>query len=182
MSLNINQNRNDKKYPLKEQVLRVFWSLGKIVFLLTPRPMFGLRRFILRLFGAKIGKKVYIYPSTKIYFPWKFSISDWSAIGENALIYNLGEVKIGKKATISHNAHICAGTHDYTDVTLPLQKPAIQIEDQVWIAADAFIGPGVTIGEGAVIGARATVFKDISPWSVVGGNPARFIKKREINE
>ena len=182
MKLDIKQNRKTSKYPIKEQFYRIFWSLGKIIFLLTPRPLFGLRRLILRLYGANVGEHVHIYPTTKIYFPWKLTIGDWSAIGEDALIYNLGFVIIGKRVTISHKSHICAGTHDYTDISLPLQKPQITIEDQAWIAADAFIGPGITIGQGAVVGACACVFKNVEPWTVVGGNPAKFIKKRVINE
>ncbi len=182
MSLDIQQNRHDQKYTVKEQLYRVFWMIGKVFFRITPRPCFGLRRFILRCFGASIGKNVNIYSSTKIYFPWKLSVGDWSAIGENALIYNLGPIVIGEKTTISHKAHICAGTHDYSNTALPLQKPGIIIGDQSWIAAEAFVGPAVSIGEGAVVGARAAVFKDVDAWIVVGGNPAKFIKKREINE
>nr|WP_321290256.1 hypothetical protein [uncultured Sunxiuqinia sp.] len=182
MSLKIDQNRKDRKYPLNEQLLRVLWIFGKIIFRLTPRPLFGLRCSILRLYGAKIGKHVNIYSSTQIYFPWKLTIGDWSAIGEQAFIYNLGSITIGEKSTISHKTHLCAGTHDYTNASLPLLKPTITVEDQVWIASEAFVGPGVSIGQGAVIGARAAVFKDVEPWSVVGGNPARLIKKRTIKE
>ncbi|WP_347841432.1 hypothetical protein [uncultured Draconibacterium sp.] len=182
MKLNISQNRKARKYSKKEIGLRLLWVLGRFYFKLTPRPFFAGRRFILRLFGAKIGKNVHIYPSTNIFFPWNLDIGDWSAIGEMTLIYNLGPVIIGERATISHKAHICAGTHDYTKAELPLQKPTIVIEDQVWVAADSFVGPGVTIGQGAVVGARAAVFKNVAPWTVVGGNPANFIKMREIKD
>lgn len=182
MNLDIQQNRKDQKYTTKEQLCRVFWMAGKILFRLTPRPCFGFRRFILRCFGATVGKHVHIYSTTQIYFPWNLSIGDWSAIGEMALIYNLGPVNIGERATISHKAHVCAGTHDFKDVSLPLLKPSITIEDHAWVAAEAFLGPGVHIGEGAIVGARAVIFKDVDPWTVVGGNPARFIKKREVNE
>ncbi|TDN98224.1 hypothetical protein [Sunxiuqinia elliptica] len=182
MSLDINTNRKDQKYSIWELFLRVFWGLGRLIFCLTPRPFFGCRRFILRIFGAKIGKHVHIYPSTTIYFPWNLTIGDWSAIGENALIYNLGPIIIGKKSTISHNAHLCAGTHDYNDPTLPLLKPKIIIDDEVWVAAEAFIGPSVHINEGAVIGARSCVVKDVNAWSVVAGNPAKHIKKRIIRD
>ncbi len=181
MNLEIDQNRKAKKYPTNEQLLRLLWFFGKVMFQLSPRPFFAYRRFILRIFGAKIGKNVNIYPSSEIYFPWNLQIGSWSAIGENALIYNLGKVVIGNKVTISHKAHICAGSHDYCDPTLPLIKPKIVLQDQVWIAAEAFIAPGVTVGEGAVVGARSAVFRDVEPWTVVGGNPARFIKKRVIN-
>ena len=107
-------------------------------------------------------------------------MGDWSAIGEDAFIYNLGKVTLGEKVTISHRAQLCAGTHDYTQPDLPLLKPPIVIENQAWICADAFIGPNVTIGEGAIVGARAVVMKNVEPWMIVAGNPAKLIKKREL--
>ena len=135
---------------------------------------------MLRLFGAKIGRHVHISNTAKIWMPWKFSIGDWSAIGEEVWIYNLGSISIGKAVTISQKAHLCAGNHDYQDPSMPLLKPPITVADQAWICADAFIGPGVTVNEGAVVGARAVVVKNIDPWNVVAGNPARFIKKRNL--
>ena len=114
--------------------------------------------------------------------PWNLEIGDWSSIGEHAFIYNLGKVTIGSKTTISHRAHLCAGTHDYTDRSLPLLKLPITIQDSAWVCADAFVGPGVTVGEGAVVGARSVVVKDVEPWMVVAGNPAIAIKKREMKD
>jgi putative colanic acid biosynthesis acetyltransferase WcaF len=121
-----------------------------------------------------------MYPSARIYFPWNIELGDWSAVGENTLVYNLGRITIGKKVTISHGAHLCAGSHDYRMPDMPLLKPPITIGDQAWICADAFVGPGVTVGEGAVVGARAVVVKDVEPWTIVAGNPACAIKKREL--
>ncbi len=180
MPLDIQSNRAATKYSRPEMLRRILWCFGKLLFRFSPRPCFGWRRAVLRRFGASVGKHVHTYPSTRIYFPWKLAVGDWSAIGENALVYNLGPITIGQKVTISHGAHLCAGTHDYRDAHLPLLKPPIEIRDQAWICADAFVGPGVTVGEGAVVGARAVVVKDVEPWSVVAGNPARFVKKREI--
>jgi putative colanic acid biosynthesis acetyltransferase WcaF len=136
----------------------------------------------LRIFGAKVGAQVNIYNSAIIYLPWNLTISDYSSIGENTYIYNLGKIHIGEKATISQRAHLCAGTHDYNDPSLPLLKPPIMVGDQAWVCADAFVGPGVTVGEGAIVAARAVVVKDVSPWDIVGGNPAKFIKKRALNK
>ncbi|MEA2115934.1 MAG: putative colanic acid biosynthesis acetyltransferase [Thermodesulfobacteriota bacterium] len=160
---------------------RVGWGLASPLFRFSPRPLFGLRRFLLRRFGARIGKDVHIYNSATIYMPWNLEVGDWSSIGEHAFIYNLGKVKIGERTTISHRAHLCAGTHEYTDPALPLLKPAMEIGDNAWICADGFIGPGVTVGDGAVVGARAVVVRDVEPWSVVAGNPAVCIKKRKMN-
>jgi putative colanic acid biosynthesis acetyltransferase WcaF len=134
------------------------------------------------MFGAKVGKQVNIANTAIIYFPWNLEIGDWSAIGEHAYIYNLGRIVIGEKATISQRSHLCAGTHDFQDPALPLLTPPITIGSGAWICADAFVGPGVEVGEGAVVGARAVAMKDIDPWSVVAGNPAKFIKKREVRK
>lgn len=179
--LDIKANRSARKYSLQEQVKRVLWAIVHPFFRHSPRLLFGWRSFILRLFGAEIGQHVHIYPSALIYFPWNLRIGDWSCIGEDVLVYNLGIITIGERVTFSHRAHLCAGTHDYETADLLLVKPPINIEDQAWICADSFVGPGVTIGAGAVVGARAVVMKDVPPWSVVCGNPAREIKKRKIS-
>lgn len=179
--LDIASNRKSQKYSKQELLLRVLWGIGKIAFRLSPRPCFGWRRLVLRCFGAKIGAHVNTYATTRIYFPWNLTIGDWSAIGEDAFIYNLGPVTIGSKVTISHRAQLCAGTHDYTRTDLPLLKPPIVVHDQAWICADAFIGPKVTIGEGAIVGARAVAMRDVPAWTIVAGNPAKPVKKREMS-
>lgn len=178
VTLDIISNRKAVKYRKKELLLRVLWAVIIPLFRFSPRICFGWRRFILRLFGAKIGRETHVYNSVTIYMPWNLEIGDHSSIGEHVYIYNLGRISIGNKSTISHRAHLCAGTHDYIDPALPLLKPIIMVHDQVWVCADAFVGPGVMIEEGAIVGARAVVVKDVPPWSVVAGNPARFIKKR----
>jgi putative colanic acid biosynthesis acetyltransferase WcaF len=179
MSLDINSNRAAAKYSRKELFLRVLWGFGKLAFRLTPRPCFALRRSLLRLFGAKVGANVNIYPSALIYYPWNLEIGDDSSIGEWALVYNLGSVRIGKRTTISQRVHLCAGTHDYRDPTMPLLKPPISIGDEVWVCADAFIGPAVKIEQRAIVAAASVVVKNVSAALVVGGNPARVIKVRE---
>src|SRR5947199_10543961 len=106
-----------------------------------------------------------------IYFPWNLEAGDESAIAEHAFIYNLGRVTLGARVTISHRAHVCAGTHDYTKPDFPLLRPPIMIGSEAWIFADAFVGPGVTIGEGAHVGARAVAVHDVRPGSMDIGNP-----------
>jgi putative colanic acid biosynthesis acetyltransferase WcaF len=136
---------------------------------------------MLRLLGAKIGHAVQIYATVEIFAPWKLEIGDESAVGHRAILYNLGQIKIGRQVTISNGAHLCAGTHDYTKPDLPLIKPPITIDDCAWICADAFVGPGVCVGEGAVVGAASVVVKDVPPWNVVAGNPAKTIKLRNLS-
>jgi putative colanic acid biosynthesis acetyltransferase WcaF len=180
--LDIEQNRRARKYSLGEMTWRALWTIAQPLFRFSPRRCFGWRRFLLRCFGAKIGRKVHVYASATIYFPWNLEVGDESAIGEHALIYNLGRVTIGPRATISHRAHLCAGTHDHMKADFPLLRPPITIGPDVWICAEAFVGPGVTIGEGAVVGARAVAMRDVRPWRVVIGNPARECRRREIAE
>jgi putative colanic acid biosynthesis acetyltransferase WcaF len=180
MSLTINTTNNRKavKYSRGEQGKRIVWFLLKPFFICSPRPFFGWRNFLLKMLGAKIGHGVRIYSSAVIYFPWNLKLGNYSSIGENTLIYNLGLINIGHHVTISQRAHLCAGSHDYKRKDMLLLKPPINIEDHVWICADAFVGPDVTIHEGAVIAARAVVVKNVANWEIVGGNPANFIKYR----
>jgi putative colanic acid biosynthesis acetyltransferase WcaF len=137
---------------------------------------------LLRRFGAQVGRHVHIHPTARIFIPWDLSIGDWSSVGFDALLYNLGPLKIGQRVTISQRAHLCGGTHDHRDPTMPLIKSPITIEDDAWVCADAFLGPGVNIGEGAVVAARAVVVKDVVSSSVVGGNPARLLRDSRFRD
>ena len=179
-NLNIENNRAMQKYPLRVQLMRMAWAAGRILFRMVPRPFYAPRRVLLRCFGAKIGKKVNIANTATIYFPWNLEVGDWSAIGEHATIYSLGKITIGEKATVSQRVHLCAGSHNYADPFLPLLTPPISVGDQVWVCADAFVGPGVDVGEGAVVGARAVAMKNVESWAVVAGNPAQSVRKREL--
>lgn len=177
----IRSNRRQKRYTTAEKLKRVAWACAWPLFRFSPRTFFEWRSMLLRMFGARIGKHVHVYNSAQVYFPWNLEIGDWSAVGEQAFIYNLGRVTIGSRVTLSQRCHLCAGTHDYADPSLPLLKPPIVIGDQAWVCADAFIGPGVTVGEGALVGARAVAVRDVEPWQIVAGNPARPVKKRVMN-
>ncbi len=180
-NLNIHACRDARPYSTKEYFGRFLWGIFSPLFFFTPRRCFRWRAQLLRIFGAKIGKNVHIYPSAKIYIPWNLVMGDDSSIGEWALIYNLGHVSIGSQATISHRAHLCAGTHDYSDPNLPLVRSTIHVGSQAWICADAFIGPGVSIGRGAIVGGASVVKRDIDDWQIVSGNPAIYIKTRHLD-
>ena len=170
-------------FSISNRILRLVWNIIYVLlFRYTPNFLYAWRSIILKLFGAKIGKGVHVYPTAKIWAPWNLEMRDYACLGPNSDCYNQGNITIGYKTVISQKAYLCASTHDYTLRGFPLVCKPIVIADNVWIAADAFIGPGVTVGDGAVIAARAVVVKDVEPWTVVGGNPAKFIKKRVIED
>lgn len=175
LTLDIAGNFAARKYSRREQMLRVMWALGRWLLILSPLPCYRWRRMVLRLFGARVGRKARVHPSTVIFMPWNVELGDWSAIGPGVFVYSLGKVRIGHRATVSYRSNVCAGTHDFTDPTLPLIKPAVTIADDAWVGTEAFIGPGVTVGRGAIVAARAVVVKDVAPLTVVGGHPAREI-------
>lgn len=169
---------------LKNKLGRLIWNICYwILFRPFPSKLFsGWRCFLLRMFGAKIGKNNSVYPSAKVWAPWNLVIGNNSCISNGVNLYNTGPIIIGNNTIISERVFICPGSHDISNQNFPMIPSTITIGDKCWIAAEAFIGPKVTIGEGAVVGARAAVFKDVEPWSVVGGNPAVSIKKRVIKE
>jgi putative colanic acid biosynthesis acetyltransferase WcaF len=174
------RNRATRRYSRADNVRRVLWALAQPFFSLSPRPFFAWRRLLLSAFGARLGRAVHVYPSTRITLPWNLAVGDESSLGEGVLIYNLGRVTIGARTTVSLRAHVCAGSHDASQPDLPLLKPPIVIGDDAWVAADAFVGPGVTVGDGAIVGARAVAVRDVPPWTVVVGNPARVAGPRRL--
>ena len=166
----------------KHQVIRLAWGVvWPLATWFLPRSL-GMpwKRMWLRLFGAKIAKTANVYSSAKIYYPANLVMEEYSCIASGVDCYNVAPVIIGEQSTVSQGAYLCTASHDISDPKNHLVTKPIAIEGQAWIAAEAFVGMGVTIGEGAVVGARAAVFKDVEPWTVVGGNPARVIKRREI--
>lgn len=168
----------------KHQLMRMIWT---IVWAVLARPLprsigSGWKRFLLRLFGARIHPTAVVYSSAKVYYPANLIMEAYSCLASNVDCYNVDIIHIGANTTISQGAFLCTASHDITNPLNPLISAPIIIEDQAWVAADAFVGMGVTVGQGAVVGARTVVFKDVEPWTVVGGNPAKFIKKRIIKE
>jgi putative colanic acid biosynthesis acetyltransferase WcaF len=164
----------------RHQFIRLCWSVVWFVFAKPiPRSLGnGWKIFLLRLFGAKIDRTAVVYSSVKIYYPSNLEMGTYSCLASGVDCYNVAPVVIGTNVTVSQKAYLCTASHDISDKRHSLVTAPIIIENQAWIAADTFIGMGVTIGEGAVVGARAAVFKDVSSWTVVGGNPAKFIKRR----
>ena len=172
--VDVSANRRARKWTRSALVARVFWALCQPLFRFSPRPLWAWRVFLLRRFGAQIGRDVNIYPTARIMIPWHLRIGDQAAIGDRAILYALGPIRIGVRATVSQNAHLCAGSHDLNDPARPLINPPITIGADAWVCADAFIGPGVQIGANAVVGACCVAMKDL-PASATGiGNPMQI--------
>jgi len=160
---------------------RLLWAgVEATFFRYSFHTMNGWRSFLLRCFGAKVGGRCIIRRTVRTYYPWNVRIGEMCIVGDKAELYSLGMITLGERAMVSQESYICAGTHDHTDIALPLLTPPVVIGRDAWICARAFIGPGVTVGEGAVVAACGVVVKDVVAWTIVGGNPAKFIKRREI--
>lgn len=173
--------REESPWTMREKIGRVLWMMaGATLFRPSFHNWYGWRRMLLRCFGARIGRDVRVRPTARVEIPWNLEIGDGTAVGDHAILYSLGRIRIGRHATVSQYAHLCAGTHDYTDPAFPLLRPPIVVDDEAWIAAEAFIGPNVTVGPRAIVGARAVVVKDVPADQIVAGNPAKFIKARTL--
>jgi putative colanic acid biosynthesis acetyltransferase WcaF len=166
-------------FSLSNRMGRVLWSVvSGLFFRFSPKPMYGFRSFLLRLFGAKVGRRVHVYPKVKIWAPWNLILKDECGVADGAILYSQGQIRIGYRTVISQGVHLAAGTHDYTQPGFPLITKPIIINDHVWIATEAFVNPGIVIGEGCVIGARSVVTKDMPAWMVCAGHPCQPIKER----
>lgn len=166
----------------RNKLARAIWG---IVWLLlyrpSPVPLHGWRRWLLRLFGARIRRGAHPYPSAKIWAPWNLTMGEHSCLSHHVDCYCVDKITLGAHSTVSQYSFLCTASHDYSDLEMPLTTAPITIGERVWITADVFIAPGVTIGDGAVVTARSSVFHDIEPWTVAGGNPAKPIKPRQFN-
>jgi putative colanic acid biosynthesis acetyltransferase WcaF len=169
-------------YPLTWYAKRIVWETVQcVVFPLIPPRTHRIRAQLLRAFGASLARNVVISKGVKVRHPWLLRMDRNSTLGPGTVVYNLAEIRLGMNTVVSQDTYLCAGTHDYTRPDLPLLRIPIDIGSSVWICAGAFIGPGVSIGDGAIVAARAVVMRDVVPTAVVGGNPARFIKWRIPN-
>ena len=168
-------------FSLGNRLLRVVWMATWLVLArFTPPPLHGWRRTILRLFGAKIGPGARVHASVNVWLPANLELGAQALIGPGARLYNQGRITIGARTVISQRAHICASTHDISDPLFQLICRPVVIGDQCWVAAEAFVGPGVTMADRSVLGARAVLFSDAAADSVYSGNPAIRIKDRAL--
>lgn len=169
--------------PKSDKIYRLIWRIVAL-FLFRPfsLPVFNIWRvFILKRFGSKIGKGSIIFSNVFIPSPRNLSVGSEVCIGPNVQLH-IGKTIIGNKVTISQRTYLCSATHDTASINTPFIHGVIIIKDFAWVAAEAFIMSNVIIGEGAIVGARAAVFRNVDNWTIVGGNPAKFIKKRIIND
>lgn len=170
-------------WTFKEKLGRAIWMLvGRPVFRATFHNWYGVRRVILRAFGAKVARGVRLRPSVRIEIPWNLDLGEGVIVGDEAILYALGKITIGPRAVVSQYAHVCAGTHDHTDRRFPLIRDPIHIGAGAWIGTDAFVGPRVRVGDLAVLGARSSAYKDLEGAWVHVGNPAKSVKPRGLKE
>ena len=178
---NLNQFKLPKNFRGKNAfVVQLWWIIQAVFFKNSPQFAYGWRRFLLRCFGAKIGKDVIIRPTVKVTYPWKVSIGDYSWIGDDVVLYSLGEIEIGDNAVISQKSYICTGSHDYLSVDFSIFAKKIIIKNKCWLATDVFVAPGITIGENTVVSARSSVYKNLPSNKICRGNPAKIIRERKI--
>lgn len=172
------KNRLGRKHQFVRLLWGITWALGASW---LPRSLFnGWKRSLLRLFGATIHSTACVHSSARIYYPANLIMGEYSCLDDGVWCYNISPIIIGAQVTISQGVFLCTASHDISDIHNHLVTAPITICDQAWLGARSYIGMGVTIGEGAVVGATASVYKDVAPWVVVGGNPAVFLKNRVI--
>lgn len=168
-------------YPFHETVKRGVWLLvERTLFRWSPRPCHAWRAWLLRCFGAQIADigAVVIFPTVTVHFPWKLALERRAMLGPHVRVYNLAPIRLGFGANVSQFTHLCAGSHDHTRWSMPSTFGPIVIGDNAWLAADVFVGPGVQIGELAVIGARSVVLEDMPTRKICAGHPCRPLKDR----
>ena len=162
--------------------VQIWWLVHAILFRPSPQVLYGWRRWLLRRFGARIGRGAVIRPSVRITYPWKLTVGDYAWIGDDVDLYTLGEITIGAHAVVSQRCYLCTGSHDYTRETFDIFAKPVVVGAQSWLATDVFVAPGVEIGDGTVVGARSSVFKSLPAGVVARGTPAVVVGPRERRE
>jgi len=168
-------------FSLGHRLARLAWSLVyAALFRPSPVPFHEWRSFLLRRFGARIGRGCHVYPGARVWAPWNLSMGECSSMADGVNCYSMAEVSLGERAVVSQGAFLCTGAHDYEDPKFRVYSKPIKIGARAWVCAEAFLCPGVSVGEGAVIGARSVVTRDMPAWNVCAGSPCRPIKKRVV--
>jgi putative colanic acid biosynthesis acetyltransferase WcaF len=166
-------------FSFQNRMARTLWNIAwLLLYRLSFRPMHGWRSFLLRAFGAKMGPNCHFYPGSKVWAPWNLICADQVTAGDGAEIYNPAPIEFGSHAIVSQGGYICGATHDYDDPAFPLLAYRMQIGAYAWICARACVGPGVNVGEGAVLGLASVATRDLAAWTIYAGSPAVMVKER----
>ncbi|MBI1357424.1 MAG: colanic acid biosynthesis acetyltransferase WcaF [Acidobacteria bacterium] len=166
----------------RSALVEALWLVAQAVIMRGPLPGSSLRRSVLRLFGAQIGQNVTVKPGVRVKFPWRLKIGDNTWIGEDVWIDNLADVEIGDNCCLSQGAYLCTGSHNWSSVTFDLIVKPIKVDEGAWVAARASVGPGVTVGRGAVLAFGAVASHDLDAWTIYAGAPAKAMRTRQITE
>jgi putative colanic acid biosynthesis acetyltransferase WcaF len=170
-------------HGLANKLARVAWGAAWLfLFRPTPKVLHPWRRILLRAFGGTVSRSAKIFPSVRVWAPWNLKMDEFAVLSAEVDCYCVAPVAIGAHATVSQGALLCTATHDVTDPHMRLLTAPIVIEDQAWVCARAYVAPGVSIGRGAVVGAMAVATRDVPPWTIVAGNPAREIGRRQLRQ
>lgn len=166
-------------FPLRNRLLRLLWTvIWLLLYRTSPVPLHGWRSFLLRCFGATMGPDCHFYPASKVWAPWNLRCADQVTAADGAEIYNPAPMHFGSHAIVSQGAYLCGATHDYNRADFPLLAYEMRIGAYAWICARASVGPGVQVGEGAVLGMAGVATRSLDAWTVYGGNPAAALKAR----
>jgi putative colanic acid biosynthesis acetyltransferase WcaF len=167
-------------FPLRNRLARLCWNIVWLLcFRYTPVFLHAWRAAVLRAFGARVGRRAHVYPAVRIWAPWNIEVGEEAGIANDVILYSQDRISIGRRAVVSQGSHLCTGTHDHARPGHPLVTRPIRVGDLAWVAAEAFLLPGVAVGEGAVIGARSLVTRDMPAWTICAGHPCRPLRKRE---
>jgi putative colanic acid biosynthesis acetyltransferase WcaF len=167
-------------FSFQDRLARQLWNIcWLLLYRPSPRPLHSWRALLLRVFGAKMGRKCHFYPGSKIWAPWNLTCADQVAVGDGAEIYNPAPLRLGSHAIVSQGAYVCGATHDFDDPAFPLLAFSMDIGAYAWICARALVSPGVNIGDGAVLGLGSVATRDLEPWGVYAGVPAVKVKERK---
>lgn len=167
-------------FSLRQRIRRLTWLIcWSIFYRFSPRPFHSWRAMLLRLFGAKIGRHCHFYPTSRVWAPWSLICEDQVTAGDGAEIYNPAPIRLNSHAILSQNSYLCGATHDFDDPTFPLLAYGMEVGRYAWVCARACVGPGVIVGEGAVLGLASVATRDLEPWGVYAGVPAVKVKDRK---
>ena len=162
-----------------ERARRLLWNVcHRLLYRMSPRPMHAWRAMLLRAFGARLGARCHFYPGSRVWAPWNLECADQVTAADGAEIYNPAPMRFGSHAIVSQDGYICGATHDFDDPAFPLLAYRMEIGAYAWVCARAAVAPGVSMGEGAVLGMGSVATRDMEPWSIYAGSPATKVKQR----